>query len=90
MKSRIVWMLAALVAMSLVPLAVQAQERLLFRVNIPFEFIAGGVHMPAGAYLGFHETASIIKFVAVDGRASAWVAVKPSSVVCASTFEGHK
>ena len=81
MKSRIVRLVVALVALTLLSSIGNAQERLLFRVNVPFEFIAAGVHMPTGTYLAFHETSTIIKLVRVDGRASAWIAVKPSPVV---------
>jgi hypothetical protein len=76
--------LIALVAMFiLLPVfwsTLQAQEQLLFRVNIPFEFIAGGVHMPPGQYLAFHTTPAIIQLVRQDGRASAWIPVKASPI----------
>lgn len=57
-----------------------AQEQLLFRVDIPFEFVAGGVHLSSGKYLAFHATPAVIKLVREDGRASAWIFVKASPV----------
>jgi hypothetical protein len=81
MKPKTLITLAALfVLLSVFSSTLQAQEQLLFRVDIPFEFIAGGVHMPAGQYLAFHTTPAIIQLVREDGRASASIPVKPSPV----------
>lgn len=80
MKTRMFLMLGAVALLAVLPTALQAQEQMLFRVNIPFEFIAGGVHMPAGEYMGFHTTPSLIQVVREDGRASAWIHVKASPV----------
>ena len=79
MKTRMFLMLGTLVLLTVVPMTLQAQEQLQFRVNIPFEFIAGEVHMPAGEYMGFHPTPTIMQIVREDGRASAWVHVKVST-----------
>jgi len=78
MKTRIVLVVAILIVVPMLASTLQAQEQMLFRVNIPFEFIAGGVHLSAGDYLAFHATPSIMKLVREDGRGSAWIAVKPS------------
>ena len=78
MKPRIALTIVALALVALLSSTLQAQEKLLFRVGIPFEFIAGGVHLSAGQYLAFHETPTILKLVREDGRGSAWIAVKPS------------
>jgi hypothetical protein len=85
MNSRIgIALFAVLLIVLLVP-NLCAQQQLLFRVDVPFEFIVEGVHMPAGQYLAFHSTPSIIQLVRVDGRASAWVNVKASSVQSGSS-----
>jgi hypothetical protein len=57
-----------------------AQAQLLFRVDVPFEFVAGGIHLSSGKYLAFHATPAVIKLVREDGRASAWIFVKASPV----------
>ncbi|HVO82070.1 MAG TPA: hypothetical protein VMT28_15145 [Terriglobales bacterium] len=81
MKPKTLITLAALLVMlPLFSTALQAQEQMLFRVNVPFKFIAGGVHMSPGEYLAFHSTPTIIRLVREDGRATAWIPVKPSPV----------
>jgi hypothetical protein len=82
MKPKTLITLAALVVLlPVLSSTLQAQEHMLFRVNVPFEFIAGGVHLPPGQYLAFHTTPTIIQFVREDGRAAAWIPVKASPVV---------
>lgn len=81
MKRKAAYLLTVLTLVLLVPATLSAQEQLLFRVTIPFEFIAGGVHLAPGEYLAFHATPSVIKFVREDGRASTWITVKPSPVL---------
>ena len=86
MKLHTLFMLATtLVLLPLLAPGLQAQEQVLFQVNVPFEFVAGGVHLAAGEYLGFHATPTLIQFVRKDGRASAWVPVKPSPVASGGT-----
>lgn len=86
MKPRIFMTLAALlVLLALFPTTLQAQEQLLFQVNVPFEFIAGGVHLSAGHYLAFHVTPSMIQLVREDGRSAAWVPVKASPAASEGT-----
>ena len=51
---------------------------MLLRVDVPFAFIAGGVHLPPGQYVVFRDT-PWIEFLKVDGRASAWVPVQGPS-----------
>lgn len=81
MKPKTLMMLAGMiVVLTLASFTSHAQENLLFRVNIPFEFIAAEVHMPAGHYLAFRTTPAIIQLVREDGRASAWIPVKASPV----------
>jgi hypothetical protein len=82
MKPKTLIMLAALVVLlPLLSATAQAQEQLLFRVNVPFEFIAGGVHLSSGQYLAFHTTPTMIQLVREDGRASAYITVKASPVL---------
>lgn len=81
MKLQTFIVLAALVLMTLLVPGVQAQERLLFRVDIPFEFMAGGVHLLPGQYLAFHTAPLMIELVRQDGHASAWLPVKASPVM---------
>lgn len=78
MKPKTLITLAALVVLlPLLSFTLQAQEKMLFRVNVPFEFIAGGVHLPPGQYFAFHATPTMIQFVSEDGRAAAWIPVQP-------------
>lgn len=80
MKPKTLITLAALVVLlPVLSSTLQAQEHLLFRVNVPFEFIAGGVHLSPGQYLAFHSTPTMIQLVREDGHASAWIPVQPAS-----------
>lgn len=82
MKPKTLIILATVaVLLPLLSSTLQAQEQLLFRVNVPFEFIAGGVHLPSGQYLAFHATPTIIQLVREDGHAAAWIPVKGSPVM---------
>ncbi len=80
MNSRIGIALSFVILMVLLAPNAGAQQQLLFKADIPFEFVVEGIHMPAGQYLAFHTTPSIIQLVKADGRASAWVNVKASAV----------
>lgn len=82
MKTRTLIIVAAVLLLApLLSNNLWAQEQLLFRVTIPFDFVAGGVHLSSGQYLAFHATPASIKLVREDGRASAWLAVKASAVM---------
>ena len=83
MKLRIIISLSALFV--LLPLVAQAQQNLLFQVEVPFGFIAGGTHLPAGQYLVFHTTTSLLQMVREDGRAAAYIPVKASPVMSGDT-----
>ena len=85
MKTRIALTIALLVIVPMFTSSAKAQEQMLFRVNIPFEFVAGGAHLSAGDYIAFHASPSIIQLVREDGRASAWAAVKASPVMAGGT-----
>ena len=76
MKSKLLIILATVaVLLPLLSSTLQAQQQLLFRVEVPFEFSAGGVHFPAGQYLAFHVTSKMIQLTRVDGRTSAYIAM---------------
>lgn len=83
MKTRIVHLAALLAIILLVPALLHAQmasKQPLFRVDIPFAFIAGGVHLPAGYYHVSHPgDPYLIVIEKDDGRARAMVYVHPSA-----------
>ena len=78
MRTTCITIISVFVLLLLATPVARTQEQLLFRVNIPFNFIAGEAHLSAGEYLAFHTTPSIIQLVREDGKASAWIPVKPS------------
>ena len=86
---KILCVLATIIAVVLVPITAQAQDRLQFRVNIPFDFVAGGVHMGSGNYLAFHVTPMILNLVREDGKGSTWVKVMPSPVITNNVYCVH-
>jgi hypothetical protein len=52
----------------------------LFRVDVPFAFVAGGVHLPAGHYRIYHPgDPYLIVIEKDDGRARAMAYVHPSA-----------
>jgi hypothetical protein len=52
----------------------------LFRVDVPFAFVAGGVHLPAGQYHVYHPgDPYLIVIEKDDGRARAMAYVHPSA-----------
>lgn len=85
MKSLLLTALAALISLMTFSVASPCQEQLLFRVNVPFNFVAGGVPLSAGEYLAFHKSSTLIQLVRKDGRGSAWVWVKPSPAASGET-----
>jgi hypothetical protein len=83
MKTRIMRGTAlALFLMSITALA-HAQMPIrqpLFRVDIPFAFVAGGVHLPAGQYHVYHPgDPYLVVLERDDGRARAMAYVHPSA-----------
>jgi hypothetical protein len=83
MKTRMIYLAVLLTLMLLIPAVLQAQmpiKQPLFRVDIPFAFVAGGVHLPAGQYLVHHPgDPYLIVMEKDDGRARAMVYVHPSA-----------
>lgn len=82
MKARVV-RLATMVGLILLPVLSNAQmplKQLLFRVDIPFAFIAGGSHLPPGHYHVYHPgDPYLIVIERDDGRARAMEYVHPSA-----------
>ncbi len=81
MKARIthVALLALVVLMmSGVSASQMVIKKTLFRVDVPFAFMAGGNHLPAGEYIVSHVDPNLIEIMKQDGsaRALAHVAVE--------------
>ncbi len=54
----------------------QTNKELLFKVNVPFDFVAGGAHLPAGRYSVYHvATKSMILVESVSGKGAAFMQV---------------
>jgi hypothetical protein len=65
-------------AVAFLPALLHAQMAIktpLFRVDVPFAFMAAGVHLPAGSYLVSHVDPSLILVETQDGKARALVHV---------------
>jgi hypothetical protein len=60
---------------------VQAQQNFLFRVEVPFNFIAGENHLPSGQYRVFHIAPNLLQMQREDGRASTFISVQGSPVM---------
>ena len=83
MKSRSVLTIVLLFAsVVLLPATLQSQvgKQFLFRVNIPFEFVAGDAHLPAGGYSVFRLAAPDVLLVESDKNPG-------SAVVLVQQFE---
>jgi len=82
MKPKTLIILVVLLALFTVFLpTLQAQRQiLLYRVDVPFDFVAEGVHLPSGTYLVFRTAPQIINMVSKDGRASALVHIQHSDI----------
>ena len=78
MKSRIIRLAVLVVAVAFLPALLHAQMLIktpLFRVDVPFAFMAAGVHLPAGSYIVSHVDPSLILIETRDGKARALVYV---------------
>ena len=80
MARRFVTSLITLALVLLLPTVLNAQQNFLFRVEVPFNFIAGGTHVPAGEYLVFHATPTLLQIIEKDGHAAAYIPVTPSAM----------
>lgn len=82
MKNRITHF-ATVAFLLLVPALVYGQmpiKQLMMRVHVPFPFVAGGVHLPAGDYLVYHPgDPYLVVIETVDGRARGMEYISPSS-----------
>ncbi len=83
MKTRITHFAALLAIILLTQAALQAQipiKQPLFRVDIPFAFVAAGVHLPAGHYHVYHPgDPYLIVIEKDDARARAMAYVHPAA-----------
>ncbi len=84
MKIRMIHLAILLVLIALIPAALHAQMAIrqpLFRVNVPFAFVAGGVHLPAGQYSVYHPGDPYLVVIEKDdGRARSMAYVHPSAI----------
>ncbi|MBZ5616742.1 MAG: hypothetical protein LAO23_22280 [Acidobacteriia bacterium] len=83
MKTRMIHLAALVVLILMIPAVLQAQMPIrqpLFRVSVPFAFVAGGVHLPAGDYSVYHPGDPYLVVIEKDdGRARAMAYVHPSA-----------
>lgn len=78
MKSRMIRLAVLVLAVAFLPALLHAQMAIktpLFRVDVPFAFMAGGAHLPAGSYIVSHVDPSLILIETQDGKARALVHV---------------
>lgn len=84
MKTRMIRLSVLFVLIALIPAALHAQMAIrqpLLRVDIPFAFVAGGVHLPAGQYSVYHPGDPYLVVIEKDdGRARAMAYVHPSAI----------
>jgi hypothetical protein len=84
MKNRLICFSALLVLILLLPAAIQAQMAIkqpILRADIPFAFVAAGVHLPAGQYIVYHPGDPYLVVIEKDdGRARAMTYIHPSSI----------
>jgi hypothetical protein len=79
MKSRVIRLAFLVVAVAFLPALLYPQMLIktpLFRVDVPFAFMAGGVHLPAGPYIVSHVDPSLIVIETQDGKARALLHVQ--------------
>ena len=83
MKTQMVRLAALLALIVLLPSLSQAQmpiKQLMMRIHIPFAFVAGGVHLPAGNYVVYHPGHPYLVVIETeDGKARGMEYVHPSA-----------
>ena len=83
MKTRILNLAVLVALVVLLPAMLHAQMAIrqpLFQIDIPFAFVAEGVHLPAGHYSVYHPgDPYLIVIEKDDGRARAMAYVHPSA-----------
>jgi hypothetical protein len=78
MKSRMIRLAVIAVAVAFLSTMLCAQMVIktpLFRADVPFAFMAAGVHLPAGSYIVSHVDPSLILIETQDGKARALIHV---------------
>lgn len=78
MKSRMIRLAVLVLAVAFLPALLHAQMAIktpLFRVDVPFAFMAGGAHLPAGSYIVSHVDPALVLIEKQDGKARALVHV---------------
>jgi len=79
MKSRMIRLTVLVLAVAFLPVLLHAQMLIktpLFRVDVPFAFMAAGMHLPAGAYVVSHVDPYLILIEEQNGKARAMVHVQ--------------
>jgi hypothetical protein len=84
MKSRSILTMAVVIAcvvfLSAAAFSQHTSKELLIRVNVPFDFVAGGVHLPAGHYSIYRVlTPNVILIESDNHRQAAYMQVNLSS-----------
>ncbi len=83
MKTRMVQLAAVFALVVLVSSLSQAQmpiKQLMMRAHIPFAFIAGGVHLPAGDYIVYHPgDPYLVVIERADGKARGMEYIHPAA-----------
>jgi hypothetical protein len=83
MKTRIVQLVALFAFVVLMASLSQAQmpiKQLMMRVHIPFAFVAGGAHLPAGDYIVYHPgDPYLVVIERDDGKARGMEYIHPSA-----------
>jgi hypothetical protein len=83
MKNRVVQLAAVFALVVLMTSLSQAQmpiKQLMMRAHIPFAFIAGGVHLPAGDYIVYHPGDPYLVVIETsDGKARGMEYIHPSA-----------
>jgi len=79
MKSRVIRLAVLVVAIAFLPAFLYSQTLIkapLFRVDVPFPFMAAGVHLPAGPYIVSHLGPYLIVIETENGKARALLHVQ--------------
>src|SRR5579884_3941924 len=83
MKTRMIQFAAVFALIVLITSLSQAQmpiKQLMMRAHIPFPFVAGGVHLPAGDYIVYHPGDPYLVVVErADGKARGMEYIHPSA-----------
>jgi hypothetical protein len=77
MKTRVIRVVVGMVTVTFSSIVLLAQivATPVFRVDVPFTFMAGGVHLPAGPYIVSRYDPHLIQIEALDSKARSLVYV---------------